>query len=96
MTDIMNAEQNINAQQQPPKATVAQLLKDLGSFPQDAHVFACIEGIGLTIAFTGAYVFNTEELGDVVVLQVNKEGILNALSHEMQMMQKETEGAENH
>ena len=74
-----------------PGLTVSGLIKDMAMYPPDAPVFAALEGIGMTIYFTGCYKMETKEIGDIVVLQVQKEGAIAALEYHMKLAPVEGE-----
>ena len=100
MTDILNAEQNaqeIQAQtqateEQAPILTVGVLIKDMAQYPQDAPVFACVNGIGMTIPIVGAFKVSTQDDLEIVALQIDMPGTLKALEHGQMILQTKNDG----
>ncbi len=67
--------------EQLPLLTVAQLIKDLASFPQDAEVVSALVGGGMTIPIVQAVVINTEEGKELTVFMISPAAAKRAILH---------------
>lgn len=86
MTDILNAEENVKEHQ---PLTVAKVIEDLSKFPQGSEFVAAIEGVGMTVAVVGAAAVTTVEGKELVVIQLDGQGVIRALQHAQQMAQQQ-------
>lgn len=83
MTDTINTEEQTQDTNGNTPLTVKMLIESLSTFPQDSEVAAGIQGIGLTIPLVGAIVVDSAEGVTLSILQLHREGVINAIQHGM-------------
>ncbi len=66
---------------QLPILTVAQLIKDLASFPQDSEVVSALVGVGMTIPIVQAVSIDSEEGKELTVLMISPAAAKRAIMY---------------
>lgn len=71
-----------------PKLTVGQFIADMSRFDQESELVASLFGIGLTIPIFQAIAVEADNK-KLTVLQISKQGAIQALLHAEQMQEAE-------
>lgn len=83
-----------NEKQVLPQLTVAQLMQDLSTLPQDAQVFVSILGAGITIPIVGLSKYSSTEGLDLIIFNIPPQNTIKALEIYQENMLKHTEAGE--